>query len=91
VVVLGVGDVEKNTVVNIPTFKQVKNSPQEKTTMTQTAVAKRKGSKKTSIVLGAIQAIAASVGNFFSNNIWVSFHLARRQIRQRLIIMQSRL
>jgi hypothetical protein len=67
VVVHGAGRVEKNTVPRILILTQVKNSLQEKTITMQTVVAKKKVSKKKTIVLGAIQAIVASGGEVMTN------------------------
>jgi hypothetical protein len=68
VVERGVGDVERNTAASILTFKQVKNSLQEKTTMMRTVVVKKRDSKRRTIVLEGTQAIVGNDGRVLNSH-----------------------
>ncbi len=63
----GAGLAEKNTVRRIQILKLAQNILQRKIITMQTVVAKKKVSKKKTIVLGAIQAIVASGGEVMTN------------------------
>jgi len=63
VVVRGVGNVEKNTVLNTPIQRQVESSPLQKTITTLSVVKKKRDSNKMSIALVGIQAIVENGGS----------------------------